>query len=71
MDYTADIYSLETPGEFKVVYRDATGKSLEEAPLTGVSTYRQREGEILDRLKQLHSGVPPEKLPDLGDAGEY
>src|SRR5579875_21094 len=42
-DVKADIYSLSMPGEFCVVYRDAHGRVLEERPLTGISTYKQRE----------------------------
>lgn len=70
-DYKADIYSTSAPGEFRIVYLDSSGKTLEEAPLTGISTYRQRETEITDRLRQLHAGARPSQTPDLGDAGEY
>ena len=65
----AEIYSTERPGEFEVVYlRD--GKILERAPLTGISSYRQREPEIEERMRQLHEGGPTSP-PDLGDPGEY
>ena len=67
----ADIYSTQLPGEFKVVYRDSAGHDLEEAPLTGISTYKQREPEIRDRLRQLQEGSKPMQTPDQGDAGEY
>ncbi len=69
--YKAQVYSTSTPGEFRVIYQDPAGKTLEEAPLTGISTYRQREPEILARLQELHDGAPPSRAPDLGDAGEY
>jgi len=70
-DCQADIYSTSAPGEFRVVYSDAAGKQLEEAPLTGISTYKQREAEIVDRLRQLCEGAKPAPTPDQGDAGEY
>lgn len=70
-DCKAEIFSTEAPGEFKVIYSDAKGSHLEEAPLTGISTYKQREGEILDRLRQLCEGAPPVRTPDRGDSGEY
>ncbi len=67
----ADIYSTGAPGEFKVIYRDGNGNTLEEAPLTGISTYKQREAEIVDRLRALCEGARPARTPDQGDAGEY
>ncbi|HZQ53613.1 MAG TPA: hypothetical protein VFB14_15535 [Bryobacteraceae bacterium] len=67
----AEIYSLNTPGEFKVVYLDSGGKVLEEAPLTGISTYHQREKDIVKRLRELSKGAPPKTIPDRGDSGEY
>ncbi len=70
-DCQADIYSTNMPAEFKVIYSDAGGKQLEEAPLTGISTYKQREAEILDRLQKLCEGAPPATTPDQGDSGEY
>ena len=70
-DYKADVYSTSAPGEFRVVYRDSSGKILEEAPLTGISTYHQREAEITDRLRQLQEGAQPSQTPYLGDPGEY
>lgn len=69
--WKADIYSADLPGEFKVAYRNAEGKTVEEAPLTGISTYHQRSREILDRLKALAEGAAPAKVPDRGDWGEY
>lgn len=71
LDYKADIYSTAVPGEFRVVYLDASGQMLEESPLTGVSTYRQREAEIAARLRQLKQGAQPSQTPYLGDSGEY
>jgi hypothetical protein len=67
----ADIYSLSLPGEFQVVYRNAAGKVLEEAMFTGISTYKQRQPEILERLHALAHGAAPAAAEDLGDAGEY
>jgi hypothetical protein len=70
-DLKADIYSTSLPGEFKVIYRDAIGSMLAEESLSGVSTYRQREPEILDRLQQLseHGKLAP--TSELADSGEY
>lgn len=70
-DYKAEVYSTDSPGEFKVAYLDPAGKQLEEAPLTGISTYKQRESEILDRLRQFAEGAKPSATPYQGDAGEY
>jgi hypothetical protein len=67
----AEIYSLNMPGEFCVVYSGADGKTLEEAPLTGISTYHQREPEIKERLAQLAAGAEPNRTPYRGDPGEY
>jgi hypothetical protein len=69
--FKADIYSLSIPGEFRVVYRDAQGGVLEEGLLTGISTYKQREGEIRTRLHELAHGDKPRATPDRGGAGEY
>jgi len=70
-NFKAEVYSLSVPGEFNVVYSDADGKTLEEVPLTGISTYHQREPEIKERLAQLASGAKPIQNPNRGDAGEY
>lgn len=70
-DLKAEIYSTNMPGEFKVIYRDASGVEMEEMPLTGISTYKQREPEILDRLRQLSEGAETRRTPDRGDPGEY
>ncbi|HTU47198.1 MAG TPA: hypothetical protein VMF91_19200 [Bryobacteraceae bacterium] len=56
-DVKADVYSLAMPGEFQVIYRNAAGKILEEDLLTGISTYKQREPEILARLHALAHGA--------------
>lgn len=69
--YKADVYSSNVPGEFKIIYRDAAGRELEQTPMTGISTYHQREHEILHHLKQLSQGVPPGTPPNLEDSGEY
>ena len=69
--YKADIFSTSMPGEFRVVYQDPAGETLVEAPLTGISSYKQRESEILDRLKRLSEGEKTPETPDQGDAGEY
>jgi hypothetical protein len=71
-DWKAEIFSTAVPGEFRVVYQDAEGHVVEEARLTGISSYHQREGEILDHLRKLRSGeLTPQKTPDLSDPGEY
>ena len=70
-DFKADVYSMSLPGEFKVVYQDSAGTVLEEAPVTGISTYKQREPEILARLQELKEGNPAQSTPDQGDPGEY
>ncbi len=67
----AEVYSSNLPGEFRIVFRDASGNTLEETPLTGVSTYRQRETEIMERLRQLSEGKDTAPSPDLTSAGEY
>lgn len=69
--FKAEVYSLSIPGEFKVVYSSPGGEMIEEKPLTGISSYKQREPEIMARLKQLSKGAAPAKTPDRGDAGEY
>ncbi|MBV9156826.1 MAG: hypothetical protein JO097_11240 [Acidobacteriaceae bacterium] len=70
-DFKADIYSTELPGEFKVVYRNPDGSEIEEALLTGISTYHMREPDVLKRLEELSRGAQPSSQPDLGDPGEY
>jgi hypothetical protein len=70
-DFKAEIYSTSVPGEFRVMYLDKSGRQLEEAPLTGISTYKQREQEIIARLRQFSEGAEPAQTPDQGDPGEY
>ena len=67
----ADIYEQALPGQFTVIFRNSQGKALEETELTGVSTYRQREVEITERLDKLCSGAPAGSPEELEDAGEY
>lgn len=70
-DYKANVYSLNVPGEFKVVYTDPSGHALEESPLTGISSYHQREHEIYQRLRELSQGARPPDSSNLADPGEY
>lgn len=58
-EYKAEIFSTSIPGEFKVVYLDPHGKTLDEVPLAGISTYKQREHEIAEQLRRLAHGEPP------------
>jgi hypothetical protein len=66
--WTAEVYSLSMPGEFQVVYRDGGGREVERVTITGVSTYHQREEEILGQLEKLQTGIPADKskLQDPG-----
>lgn len=66
----AEIYEEALPGQFSIRYYDSEGTVLAEEPLTGVSSYRQREQEILGRLQQLCEGGQP-KPAELSDPGEY
>jgi hypothetical protein len=66
----AEIFETRLPGSFSVRYCGADGSVLAEEPLTGVSTFRQREKEILERLDELCSGKRPHGEP-LTDSGEY
>ena len=70
-DWSAEIYSVSLPGEFEVVYRNGQGDEVERVTVTGVSSYHQREREIVARLEQLRKGGGSGEKPDLGDAGEY
>ena len=67
----AEIYEQALPGQFTIVYRSASGEVLEEAELTGVSTYRQRESEINDHLEQICAGLNPPPPEEMADSGEY
>lgn len=70
-DFRAEVYSTNLPGEFRLVYRDAAGLVVEEGVLTGISSYKQRETEILHRLRELQEGTPAAKTARAGDVGEY
>jgi hypothetical protein len=66
----AEIYETALPGQFSIRYCDSAGAVLAEEPLTGVSSYRQREQEILSRLQELCEGGKPQPA-ELADSGEY
>ena len=66
----AEIYENSLPGEFTVRYRGQDGSVLAEEPLTGVSSYRQREAEIRQRLDEVCGGQAIEPT-GLSDSGEY
>ncbi len=66
----AEIYECELPGQFTIRYRNQDGSLLCEEPLTGVSSYHQREQEIRSRLSELSKGHEPTGSP-LSDSGEY
>lgn len=51
-------------------YIGSDGQVMAEDPLTGVSSYRQREQEIQQRLAELCGGKSPESA-QLADSGEY
>lgn len=68
---SAEIYEQSLPGQFIILYRSSAGDVLEEAELTGVSTYRQREAEIRDHLDQICAGLQPKDPDALSSAGEY
>lgn len=66
----AEIYETALPGQFSIHYCDREGQLVAEEPLTGVSTYHQREQEILTRIQELCLGRDI-KPGQLSDAGEY
>lgn len=66
----AEVYETALPGQFSVRYLNADGTVAGEEPLTGVSTYKQREQEIRDRIGELCKGEPLAGAP-LADSGEY
>lgn len=66
----AEIYETALPGQFTVRYVDEHGTVLAEEQLSGVSSYRQRETEILGRLSKLCEGRGV-KSAALADSGEY
>ena len=63
--YKAEIYSCELPGEFTIHFLDAAGALLEETTMTGVSTYRQRESEIMEHLQSFNVGAGTAAPVDL------
>ena len=67
----AEIYEQSLPGQFTILYRNVAGEVLEEAELTGVSTYRQREAEIRDHLDKICAGLTPKDPDALASSGEY
>lgn len=69
--FRAEIFSTDLPGEFIVRFLNGEGHELESITLTGVSTYRQRETEITDRLRAFADGEEPGDPADLAAAGEY
>lgn len=66
----AEVYETELPGQFSVRYLNGKGQVAAEEPLTGVSSYRQREQEIRDRIDELCRGGQLDPTP-LSDSGEY
>lgn len=64
----AEIYEAALPGQFLVRYYDSKGAMLAEEELTGVSTYKQREAEILERIQQFCQGADS---TGLANSGEY
>jgi hypothetical protein len=69
-DCKAEIYETALPGQFTIRYVGASGQVLSEEQLSGVSSYRQREREILGRLGELCAGRHV-KSAELSDSGEY
>ncbi len=67
----AEIFEQALPGQFTITYKNAKGEVVEEAELTGVSTYRLREAEIKEHLEQICAGLPAPPPEELSDAGEY
>ncbi len=66
----AEIYEAALPGQFSVRFLSGDGTVLAEESLTGVSSYRQREQEIIQRLDEFCRGVEVKTEP-LADSGEY
>ena len=64
-----EIYDCGMPGQFTVRYFGQNGELLTEEPLSGVSSYHQREQEIRDRLSQICKGeeVEPGELSEFGE----
>jgi hypothetical protein len=68
---TAEIHEQAMPGHFTILYKTASGEVMEEAELTGVSTYRQRQVEIHEHLEQLCAGRRVAPSEALKNPGEY
>lgn len=66
----AEIFEAAMPGQFTIRYRGQDGTVLAEEPLTGVSSYKQREQEIRRRLNKICQGHGIDEGL-LSDAGEY
>lgn len=66
----AEIYEAAMPGQFTVRYCRQNGTVVSEEPLTGVSSYRQREPEIRNRLNEMCRGLDGDSSA-LSDSGEY
>ena len=69
-DCKADIFTTAMPGQFNIRYCRQDGTVLGEETLSGLSTYRQREDEIQQRLQEICEQGRLEGAP-LADAGEY
>jgi hypothetical protein len=70
-NWKALVYEHKLPGEYTVQYLNEAGNVIEEEPLTGVSSYHQRESEIAQRLRELRGGSKPDEGAELADSGEY
>jgi hypothetical protein len=66
----AEIFESALPGQFSIRYSDANGDVLAEESLTGVSSYHQREKEIIARIGELCAGGRP-RSGELSSSGEY
>ena len=69
--FKADVYSTERPGEFRIRYHGRDGQAIEDVPLTGVSSYKQREDDIIAHLRDLEQLGTNAPKANLADAGEY
>ncbi len=69
--YRAEVFACALPSEFIVRFYDGASVLLEQIDLTGVSTYRLREAEIMDRLRTLEAGGTPPEPTELAAPGEY
>jgi hypothetical protein len=59
--YKAEGFSLNIPREFRVAYQKSSGETVVGDILADISSYKQREHEIEDRVRQLAEGVAPHK----------